>query len=115
VLCRDLARQVLQWMPDPADAELAAGSCRLIRAFPIALMATTRNDHDLKRGKKASGIIPTPHICSVLCLRVLLMMLFHELERPLLYVCGQLLRAAGALAESGFWRLTYRPSCMLCT
>lgn len=47
--CRDLARQVLQWMPDPSDAELAAGSCRMIRAFPIALMAALRNDHSLER------------------------------------------------------------------
>lgn len=51
VSCRDLARQVLQWMTDPADAELAASACRLIRAFPIALMASLRTDHDLRRGE----------------------------------------------------------------
>jgi hypothetical protein len=38
-------------MPDPSDAELAAGSCRMIRAFPIALMAALRNDHSLERGE----------------------------------------------------------------
>lgn len=58
--CRDLARQVLQWMTDPSDAQLAAAACRLIRAFPIALMASLRTDHDLKRGKQL------PLICMVL-------------------------------------------------
>jgi hypothetical protein len=38
-------------MSDPCDAELAAASCRLIRAFPIALMASLRIDHNLKSGR----------------------------------------------------------------
>lgn len=47
---RDLSRQVLQWMTDPSDAELAAACCRLIRAFPVALMGSLRIDHDMRRG-----------------------------------------------------------------
>jgi hypothetical protein len=130
VLCRDLARQVLQWMTDPADAELAAGSCRLIRAFPVALMATLRNDHDLNRGKTvsglqlhtlthmlgfvpASGIDLTPYKHAVVCLPWALSR--HEFALRCLEVvsavlptswaclclmCRQLPEAAGALTES---------------
>jgi hypothetical protein len=47
---------VLQWMTDPCDAELAAASCRLIRAFPIALMASLRIDHNLKSGTSLGGM-----------------------------------------------------------
>ena len=37
-------------MTDPADAELSAAACRLIKAFPIALMNSLRSDHDIKTG-----------------------------------------------------------------
>lgn len=45
--CRDIARQATQWMP-PEDAALTAAVCRWVIAFPYTLMASLRNDVDLR-------------------------------------------------------------------
>lgn len=45
---RDLARQVTQWFPQTSDSALTAAACRWIMAFPIVLMASLRDDVQMR-------------------------------------------------------------------
>lgn len=46
--CRDVARQATQWLPVPEDRALTAAVCRWVSAFPCTLMASLRDDVDLR-------------------------------------------------------------------